>query len=226
MVNPLHLAIFHNNLPLVQYFCNDLHINLKKSMAIDFDVILQPKSRSTPLRDINNFTDKYSDFQFSKVASEVSDLTPAGKNGTETSHEAIEQGRYPLIVFLVYCYLNLGYDSKMIMYFWTEFGQEIFNEHDLMFITKIGLKNRQHELIKEIYASINTVRIIKSLPFERRVKFLRHSIIPENKANVSAAKSTSSQSSYNYSLNFTQEVDKANMEAKTFLESPFLQYLA
>ena len=62
MINPLHLAIFHNNLPLVQYLCNDLHINLKKSLAVDFDVILQPKSRSTPLRDINNFTDKYSDF--------------------------------------------------------------------------------------------------------------------------------------------------------------------
>ena len=62
MINPLHLAIFHNNLPLVQYLCNDLHINLKKSLAVDFDLILQPKSRSTPLRDINNFTDKYSDF--------------------------------------------------------------------------------------------------------------------------------------------------------------------
>ena len=58
------------------------------------------------------------------------------------------------------------------------------------------------------------------------MKFLRHSIMPENKANISAAKSTSSQSSYNYSLNFTQELDKANLEAKTFLESPFLQYLA
>jgi len=54
----------------------------------------------------------------------------------------IDKGRYPLIVFLVYCYLNMGYDSKMIMYFWSEFGHEIFNEHDLMFITKVTLKNR------------------------------------------------------------------------------------
>ena len=52
------------------------------------------------------------------------------------------KGRYPPIVFLVYCYLNMGYDSKMIMYFWSEFGHEIFNEHDLMFITKVTLKNR------------------------------------------------------------------------------------
>ena len=68
-------------------------------------------------------------------------MTPCG-NSTETQHDMIEKGRYPLIVFLVYCYLNLGFDSKMIMFFWSEFGQEVFNEHDLMFLTKVALKNR------------------------------------------------------------------------------------
>ena len=141
MVNPLHLAIFHNNMPLVKYFCFDLQINLKKTLAVDFELLLQPTSRSTPLRDINNFTDKYSDFQFSRAVGEIEEMTPCG-NSTETQHDMIEKGRYPLIVFLVYCYLNLGFDSKMIMFFWSEFGQEIFNEHDLMFLTKVALKNR------------------------------------------------------------------------------------
>ena len=34
MVNPLHIAIFHNNIPLVKYFCNELQINLKKSLDL------------------------------------------------------------------------------------------------------------------------------------------------------------------------------------------------
>ena len=86
MVNPLHLAIFHNNMPLVKYFCFDLQINLKKSLAVDFELLLQPTSRSTPYardRDINNFTDKYSDFQFSRAVGDVSEMTPGG-NSTET----------------------------------------------------------------------------------------------------------------------------------------------
>ena len=140
MVNPLHLAIFHNNLQLVKYFCFDLQVNLKKSLALEISSDIQTQTpRSTPLRDINNFTDKYSDFQFSKAVGEVGEMTPGG-NSTET-HD-IKNGRYPLIVFLVYCYMNLGFDSKMIMFFWSEFGQEIFNEHDLMFLTKVALKNR------------------------------------------------------------------------------------
>ena len=115
-------------------------MNLKKSLALEIsNDVMQPTSRSTPLRDINNFSDQYFDFAFSKAAGEVSDMTPGG-NSTETHGE--KDGRYPLIVFLVYCYLNLGFDSKMIMFFWSEFGQEIFNEHDLMFLTKVALKNR------------------------------------------------------------------------------------
>ena len=86
MINPLHLAIFHNNIPLVKYFCSDLQINLKKSLAVDFEFILHPTSKSTPYsrdRDLNNFTDKFSDFQFSRAVGEVSDMTPGG-NSTET----------------------------------------------------------------------------------------------------------------------------------------------
>ena len=187
--------------------------------------MIAPTSRSTPLRDIINFTDKFSEFQFSRTV-EVVDNTPGG-NSTDPTNDLLEKGRYPLIVFLAYCYLNMGFDSKLLMFFWSEFGEEIFNEHDLMFITKIALKNRQIDLLKEIYSNINTVRIIKSLPFDRRIKFLRHSIAPESKGyQGSGTNSDSSSKNNNFSLNFTYEVDKANFEAKTFLESPFLQYLA
>ncbi|CDW84897.1 UNKNOWN [Stylonychia lemnae] len=143
--NPLHVAIFYNQLKLVKYFCDNLKINVQASLKM-------PGYRKR-----KNMSSNYQSNSKDQIS--------------------INNGIDCLLLFVLEC---LRYNLKKIkvgaedilLYFWDYHGY-LFNDLDLKIMIEYLFKLQRDELLTKILFIPTSVYIIKNMPFEKRLIYLK-----------------------------------------------------